>query len=90
MDFGIVSRNTEKWPYEQVAADIRNAIRSGELRPGERLPSVGRITQEAQCSRGAVQNAIAVLRDEGLIRPRDGWGTFVADPLPPEEPPSQT
>lgn len=89
MDFGTVSANSLQWPYEQIAAVIRDAISAGELRPGARISSIRRIAQEAEVAKGSVQNALAVLRDEGLVETRPGRGSFVADPLPPQDPPPQ-
>lgn len=84
MDFTGVSRTADTWPYEQLAAIIREAVRSGELKRGEKLPAVARIAQEAGVSKDTVSNALAALRAEGVIYTVDRLGTFVAGPLPPE------
>ena len=63
------------WPYQQVAARIRERIRAGEL--GPRLPSYMNLAHELGVSPMTVQRAIGVLRDEGLVVTYPGRGTFV-------------
>jgi DNA-binding GntR family transcriptional regulator len=66
--------------YEQIAARLREQIRSRKLRPGQRVPSETRMCQEYEVSRDTVRAAIRVLRDEGLVVTRTGKGSFVARP----------
>jgi DNA-binding GntR family transcriptional regulator len=77
VDFSGVSRLGWTWPYEQVAAVIAEAIHSGELAPGQRLPSQAHLAQMAGVSKPTVQNALALLRDEGMVRTIPRLGTFV-------------
>lgn len=76
LEFPPVTPNSDTWPYEQVAAVVRDAWRSGRLKPGEKLPSVARIAQEAEVSKQTVQNALAMLAGEGIVYTRDRLGTF--------------
>lgn len=79
MDFsGDAWRRPDLWPYQQVAAVIRAAIESGELAPGDRLPAQPRLAQEAGVAKTVVQNALAVLKSEGLVYSVARLGTFVA------------
>jgi DNA-binding GntR family transcriptional regulator len=64
-------------PYQRIAADLRARIESGDLAPGDMLPSLARITQEYGVAKGTAVKALAVLRTEGLTRTVPGWGTFV-------------
>jgi DNA-binding GntR family transcriptional regulator len=66
-------------PYQQIAADLRARIESGELAPGDMLPSITRLSQEYGVAKGTAVKALNVLRSEGLTRTVAGWGTFVAD-----------
>lgn len=70
--------------WEQVAADLRREIRSGELGPGARLPSEPELSEMYGVSRGTVRSAVRALRDEGLIVVRMGKGSYVRRELPPE------
>jgi len=67
-------------PYLAVAAALRARIDSGELPPGEILPSITRICQEWGVSKATAAKALKELRSECLTRSVPGWGTFVAGP----------
>ena len=65
-------------PYRRIADAIRARIESGELLPGDRVPSSRAITREWSVAIATATKALAVLRDEGLTVPRPGVGTVVA------------
>ena len=61
--------------YEELAASLRHAIKSGELPPGARLPTEAELASEHRVSRNTVRQALAKLQAGGLItrgRGRDG------------------
>ena len=70
-----IDADSPDWPYQQVAARIRERIQAGAL--GPRLPSYMNLAHELEVSPMTVQRAIKVLRDEGLLVTRPGRGTFV-------------
>jgi GntR family transcriptional regulator len=83
MDFsGDSWERPDLWPYQKVAAVIAGAIESGELPPGQRLPSQQHLAQMAGVSKTAVQNALAVLHDQGLVRSVPRLGVFVTERKP--------
>jgi GntR family transcriptional regulator len=63
--------------YVQLAAILRAQIESGELRPGDQLPSETVLTQRYGLARNTVRAAIKVLRDEGLVITRQQRGSIV-------------
>jgi len=67
-------------PFRRIAADLREAIQSGEYRPGHQLPSGSTLVERYGVARQTVQSAIDVLRAEGLVVGRQGAGWFVAEP----------
>lgn len=67
--------------YEQLAESFREKIRSGELAPGDRLPSINAIRGEGW-STGTITWAMRTLRMEGWTRGQPGDGVFVADHPP--------
>jgi GntR family transcriptional regulator len=73
-----VDRESVVPPYQQVAAELRERIASGEYQPGRPLPSVTRLVQEFGIAKLTASKALRVLRDEGLAVMIPGWGTFVA------------
>ena len=76
----------------QLESALRDSIRTGQLAPGERLPSSRALATHLQVSRGLVQEAFAQLRAEGYLTTRTGSATRVADvpstPATPPGPPS--
>lgn len=80
--------NGEATPVvEQVVRAIRNAIQRGELKPGERLPSIRQLVSEQQLSFHTVVGAYERLEIAGLIASQPGRGFFVRTP-PSTRPPS--
>jgi AcrR family transcriptional regulator len=65
-------------PYRRITAQIRARILSGELRPGERLPSTRQIAQQWGVAVATATKVIADLRDDGLVETHVGSGTVVA------------
>jgi len=66
-------------PYQQVANALRAAILTRKLAPGEKLPSGNELASRYGVARMTVQQAIRLLRDEGLVVSRQGSGVFVRE-----------
>ena len=62
----------------QLEASLREAIRGGRLRAGERLPSSRELARELSVSRGMVQECYGQLLAEGYLTSRTGSATRVA------------
>ena len=67
----------------QIAGQARDAVTSGMLVAGERLPSTRELAATLGVSRTVVTTAYAQLFAEGWLEGRHGAGTFVADVAPP-------
>ena len=67
--------------YRQIYEHFRAAIRIGQLRPGDRLPSERRLAEEFATARGTVDAAYAMLAGEGYIVSRGPAGTIVSPEL---------
>lgn len=65
--------------YEEVAETIHEMIRSGQLKPGERLDSVQQLAENFQVGRSAIREALTSLRAMGLVEMRQGEGTFIKE-----------
>lgn len=68
--------------FEQVAEDIRQQIRSGQLAPGDRLLSTSNLIEHyrerfGRMSYGTIRDALRLLKAEGLIEGRPGDGVYV-------------
>lgn len=62
---------------EQIADDLRHQISSGELAPGDQLPTEIQLATLYRVSLGTVREALHTLRSEGLLDTRLGRGSFV-------------
>ena len=73
----------------QLERGLRDAIRSGRLQPGERLPSSRGLARELGVSRGLVLECYTQLQAEGYLTSRSGSATRVASgaEAPPRPPP---
>ena len=70
---------TAAWPvWAQVVVVIREAITSGQLAPGEALPSARQVADRNGLPVTAIHHALAVLADEGLVTIRRGRRAVVA------------
>lgn len=67
-----------KW--EQIAAELRARIESGEYPDRHKLSEV-KLEQEFGVARVTVRKATAALRTEGLIVTTPGMGSFVTRPI---------
>ncbi|MBK7954629.1 MAG: PLP-dependent aminotransferase family protein [Candidatus Accumulibacter sp.] len=74
--------------YERLAEDLSGIIATGSLRPGERLPSVRRLSRERRLSVSTVLQALHQLEDRGLVEARPQSGYFVRHVAARRAPPS--
>lgn len=63
--------------YEEVAEAIYEMIRSGQVKPGEKLDSVQQLAENFQVGRSAIREALTSLRAMGLVDMKQGEGTYV-------------
>lgn len=66
--------------YVQIAESLLDRIESGELQPGDRLPSERDLSKMLGVNRMTVRRALRVLESQGLLLRRQGAGTYVAEP----------
>jgi len=64
--------------YQQIINEIRRLILTGELSPGDPLPSIRELAQQLTTSVITTRRAYLELEREGLLTTRQGVGTFVA------------
>jgi len=62
--------------YQEIADELRDRARSGA--PGSVLPSESELSAEFSASRVTIRRALELVREEGLIDARQGFGWFVA------------
>jgi DNA-binding FadR family transcriptional regulator len=76
-DFSQIRRN-EHLPA-RIAGHIGKEIAEGRILPGEKLPTEHILAKTFGVSRSVVREAIAELRNEGLVETRQGIGAFVLE-----------
>ncbi len=62
---------------EEIVSQIKHLITTGDLKPGDRIPSERELAQMLGVSRPSVREAIMVLDAMGLLAARQGGGTYV-------------
>ncbi|MER5209268.1 GntR family transcriptional regulator [Streptomyces sp. NPDC002838] len=65
--------------HERIAADLRDAIMSGDLAPGTSLPSTAQLKERFDASSATVQKALQLLKEEGLAVGRAGAAVTVRE-----------
>jgi DNA-binding FadR family transcriptional regulator len=76
--------------FEETVDRLGTAIKLGLLPPGTRLPAERELCAKLGIARSTLRQALVALAQSGHLRATRGrgGGTFVADPQPPEQPPS--
>lgn len=76
-------RNEDTRPrHQQIAAELRAAIMSGDLPPGKRLPTTQQLMARYEITGQTVQRTLQVLKKEGFVFGKPGVGVFVRTESP--------
>jgi len=65
--------------YLQLMDQIKHAIETGALRPGDQLPTIRTLGEELVINPNTVIRAYRDLQHEGVIELRHGSGAFISD-----------
>jgi GntR family transcriptional regulator len=65
--------------YLQLMEQVKHAIETGALRPGDQLPGIRPLAEELVINPNTVAKAYRELEHEGVIELRHGAGAFVAE-----------
>lgn len=65
--------------HQRIAADLRADILAGDLAPGEAVPTTKKLHEQYDASPTTIQNALRVLKDEGLLVGQAGRSVTVRD-----------
>jgi GntR family transcriptional regulator len=68
--------------YLQLMEQVKHAIETGALRPGEQLPGIRPLAEELVINPNTVAKVYRELEHEGVIELRHGAGAFVAGQAP--------
>jgi len=67
-------------PYMLIVYALLEKIKSGELKPGDRVPSVAELVEAYNVSHSTARRALAKLKDMGMTDTVPGYATFVRFP----------
>lgn len=81
-----VDRTDSLPAYAQLVQQVREALRLGLLKPGDRLPAVRDVVVSCTVNANTVLKAYRELEHGGLVEARQGSGTFVTGSLGAVEP----
>lgn len=70
--------------YIQITDQVRRQVESGDLRPGDQLPTVRQLATELRVNFNTVARAYRLLDEAGLISTQQGRGTYIWESTPPE------
>lgn len=74
----IISNSSQKPIYEQITAQIKSMILSGDLREGDALPSMRVLARDLRISVITTKRAYEDLERDGFVETVAGKGCFVA------------
>ncbi|MDO4517415.1 MAG: GntR family transcriptional regulator [Bacillota bacterium] len=75
----IISNANDKPIYEQITTQVKNAILSGRLQPGEGLPSIRALAKDLRVSVITTKRAYDELEKAGYLYTVPGKGCYVAE-----------
>ena len=75
-----LNKNTQQPLYQQLIVKIRDKIRSGEYKPGDKIPTEKDLSLIYNVSRITVRRTIEELCNQGYLSKCQGKGTFVEAP----------
>jgi GntR family transcriptional regulator len=75
----VIRNNTNRPIYEQIYTQIKSQILSGQLSPGEALPSIRALAKDLKISVITTKRAYDELEADGFLDTVAGKGCFVAE-----------
>ncbi len=66
--------------YTQLIEQVKHAIASGALKPGDQLPTVRQLAADLRVNFNTIARAYRMLDQEGIISTQHGRGTFILEP----------
>lgn len=68
--------------FRRIMDDIRKSVASGQLKAGQKLPSLPELANNYGCSIGTVRRALERLMVSGVVEGRQGIGYFITGKMP--------
>ncbi|MBP1465671.1 GntR family transcriptional regulator [Candidatus Chloroploca sp. M-50] len=81
MEWLHLDRHADEPMYRQIVAQVKAACARGQLRPGDRLPTIRVLAERLGLHRNTVLLAYQELSTQGVIESRPGRGASIAEPV---------
>ena len=81
-----IDDNSDRQIYDQIVSQVREAVATAKLKPGDRLPAIRRLADQLGIAPGTVARAYAELETAQVIVTDGPKGTYVAEPPLPTPP----
>jgi GntR family transcriptional regulator len=65
--------------YTQIRERIKHMVATGELKPGDQLPTVRQLAQDLRVNLNTVARSYTLLNEDGVISTQQGRGTYVRE-----------
>lgn len=65
--------------YLQLMEQVKHAVETGALRPGDQLPTIRALAEELVMNSNTVVRAYRELEHDGIVELRHGQGAFISD-----------
>lgn len=63
--------------FRRIMRDLESAITTGDLKPGDKIPSTAELGEQYGCSAPTVRQALARLQERGVLQGHQGRGVYV-------------
>ena len=70
--------------YLQVIEQVRQQVASGDLKPGDQLPTVRALATDLMVNFNTIARAYRLLDQAGILSTQQGRGTYILNEPPPE------
>src|SRR6266567_4491487 len=80
--FKVIEQTSSGQTIDDVVARVSDLIKSAQLKPGDRLPPERELAKQLGVSRPSLRTGLRALASMGVLKSRQGAGTFVADGPP--------
>jgi len=71
--------------YLQIMSQVKHAVATGELNPGDQLPTVRQLAADLRVNFNTVARAYRLLDEESIISTQHGRGTYILEPTSAED-----
>lgn len=74
-----ITLSSPKPVYQQIIDQVKYAVATGSLKPGDRLPPIRDVAEQTRINRNTIAKAYSELEREGIIYTRPGQGSFIVE-----------